>query len=55
MSVIGGTMTSSPGEMPAAIVAAWMAAVPLLAAMPNFAPCFSANAFSSALTFLPDA
>ena len=53
MSVIGGTITSSPGDTPPAMQAACSAAVPLLHAMPNFPPCFCAKACSSALTFLP--
>ena len=37
MSVIGGTITSSPGEMPAAMRAVWMAEVPLLVAIASIA------------------
>ena len=55
MSVMGGTITSSPGEIPAAIVAACKAAVPLLHAMAKVEPCFFANSAHSAFTFLPEA
>jgi hypothetical protein len=39
MSVIGGTITSSSGEIPAAMQAAWIAAVPLVDATACWRRC----------------
>src|ERR671935_2726634 len=53
MNVNDGTMTSSPGLMPAVASARCSPVVQEVVAMPCFAPTYAATAFSNSATFGP--
>src|SRR2546430_17266212 len=53
MNVNDGTMTSSPGPMPAVARARCRPVVQDVVAMPCFAPTYAATAFSNSATFGP--